>query len=142
MTVFMLAACTALLICAANAAAGQIKCTMKFDLVWWSFIYKYGEGSGRITCSDGQAANVRIVTHGGGATLGGQKVIGGTGSFSSVADISELYGGYAEADVHAGAGVSADARVVLKSNVTLSLAGSGQGINLGIAFGSFSIQPK
>lgn len=132
----------ALLLGAADVSAGQTQCELKYDLAGWSFFYKYGEGSGHITCSNGQAAHVRIVTHGGGVTMGGQKVIAGTGRFSSVADISELYGGYAEADVHAGAGASVDARVVVKGNVNLALSGNGQGINLGVAFGSFRIQPK
>ena len=42
----------------------------------------------------------------------------------------------------AGAGGSVDARVLVKGNVNLSLAGTGQGINLGIAFGSFRIVPR
>ena len=142
MTASIAAAAAALLMVAPAASAGMISCKLKFDLEGWSILYKYGKGSGRITCSNGQAADVRIVTHGGGATLGTHKVIGGSGKFSGVLDIKDLYGGYAEADVHAGAGGAATARVLIKSNVNLTLAGTGQGINLGIAFGSFRIQPK
>jgi len=123
-------------------AAEMIKCKIRYDLEGWSIFYRRGTGSGRITCSNGQTADVGIVAHGGGVSFGTQKVIDGIGTFSSVADISELYGRYAEAGVHAGAGPSADARVVVKGNVSLSLAATGQGINLGIALGSFNIQPK
>jgi len=136
------AAAAALSMTAPVASAGMTSCRLKFDLEGWSIIYKYAKGSGRITCSNGQAADVRIVTHGGGATLGTHKVIGGRGKFSSVADIKDLYGGYAEADVHAGAGGAATARVMMKSNVNLTLAATGQGINLGVAFGSFRIEPE
>jgi hypothetical protein len=133
-----------LLVGSAGPAASRemTDCRMTFDLEGWSIFYKHAKGDGRITCTNGQAANVRIVTHGGGPTFGTERVINGRGTFSAVEDISDLYGGYAEAAVHAGAGGSADARVLMKGNVSLTLAGTGQGINLGIAFGSFRIQPK
>ena len=137
------ALCATLLLLASPATSDEmIKCKMKYDLEGWSIIYKYSAGSGRITCSNGQAADVHIVTHGGGPTLGTHKVIGGTGTFSAVADIGELFGGYAEAGAHAGAGGAVDSRVIVKGNVNLTLAGTGQGISLGIAFGSFRIEPR
>lgn len=141
-TASIAAAAAALLMTAPVASAAMTSCRLKFDLEGWSIFYKYAKGSGRITCSNGQAADVKIVTHGGGPSLGNIKVIEGKGKFSSVTDIKDLYGGYAEADVHAGAGGAATARVMMKSNVNLSIAATGQGINLGIAFGSFRIEPK
>ena len=33
-------------------------------------------------------------------------------------------------------------RVMMKGDVNLSLSGTGQGINLGIAFGRFRIEPR
>ena len=87
-------------------------------------------------------ADVSIVTHGGGVTFGTHKVIDGKGIFSAVRDISDLYGGYAEASAHAGAGAAVDARAMMKGNVNLSLSGTGQGINVGLAFGRFGIKPK
>jgi hypothetical protein len=140
--VTLVAAVAAALLLCAPAWAEMTKCRMKYDLDGWSFIYRYGQGSGHITCSNGQAANVLITTNGGGATLGTEKVMGGTGIFSQVSDISQLYGTYVEAGVHAGAGGSADARAMMKGNVNLSLSGVGQGINLGIAFGAFNISPR
>lgn len=136
------AAWLALLLAGPASSAELIDCKLNFDLVGWSILYKQGKGDGRVTCSNGQSANVRIVTHGGGPTLGTERVIDGRGTFSAVEDISEVYGGYAEAAVHAGAGRSADARVMMKGNVNLTIAATGQGISLGLAFGSFSIQPK
>jgi hypothetical protein len=69
-------------------------------------------------------------------------VIDGKGKFSSVPDIADLYGTYVEVTVHAGAGGSTDARAMAKGEVSLSLAGTGQGVNLGVAFGGFTIQPR
>ncbi len=135
-------ACTAVLLAAPAASAEMIKCKLTYSLKGWSIFYKYAKGDGRITCSNGQASDVRIVTHGGGVTFGTHEVIDGKGTFSAVRDIDELYGGYAEASAHAGAGAAADARAMVKRNVNLSLSGMGQGINLGFAFGRFSIEPK
>ena len=135
------AACAALMLAAPPASAEMIKCQLKYDLEGWSVLYKHSTGTGRISCSNGQAADVKIVTHGGGVTFGTQRVIGGSGVFSAVHDIEEIYGSYAEAIAHAGAGGSADARAMTKGRVSLSLVGRGQGLNLGIALGSFRIKP-
>jgi hypothetical protein len=134
-------ACAGLLLAVPADSAELIKCRLSYDLEGWSFFYKQARGTGRITCSNGAASEVRIVTHGGGATIGTQRVTAGKGVFSAVREIEELYCTYAEADAHAGAGASADARVLVKGNASLSLAGTGQGINVGIAFGSFRIVP-
>ena len=136
------AACSVVLLVQPASSAELVKCSMNYELKGWSVFYKTSRGSGRITCSNGQTADVNIVTHGGGVTFGTTEVIDGKGSFSSVRDISDLYGTYAEADAHAGAGRSADARAMMKGNVNLSLSGTGQGINLGFAFGRFGIEPK
>jgi hypothetical protein len=123
------------------SSAEMIECDLVYSASGWSAIYKTQKGTGQIKCSNGQTADVKIVAHGGGVTFGTSKVIDGKGTFSEVADISELYGTYAEADAHAGAGGAVDARVMMKQNVNLTLAGSGQGINVGFAFGSFRIEP-
>ncbi len=93
-----------------TASAAMTQCRLTYDLEGWSAFYKTSKGSGRITCSNGQSASVRIQTHGGGVSFGTNQVVGGKGVFSSVVDISDLYGGYAEAVAHAGAGRSVAAR--------------------------------
>lgn len=138
----LLIVCAVLVFCGAGSAVAMTKCKMTYDLKGWSVFYKTSRGTGHITCSNGQEANVNIVTHGGGLTFGRTKVIGGGGEFSKVEDISDLYGSYGEATVHAGAGASANARAMFKGNVNLTLSGMGQGINLGVAFGSFKITPR
>ncbi len=124
------------------ASAQSTKCQISYDLKGWSVFYKTSKGTGRITCTNGQSANVSLSAHGGGVTIGKFKVTDGTGTFSGVLDIAELYGTYAEATAHAGAGGSTDARVMAKGEVSLSLVGTGQGVNLGVAFGGFTIQPR
>ena len=140
-TACAIAVCAALAL-ALPASAQRVKCTLEYDLTGWSMLYRFGEGSGRITCTNGQGASVSIVAHAGGPSFGGQKVIDGTGSFTSVHAIEDLYGTYFDVGAHAGAGRSADARVLLKSTGNLALSGTGLGINLGFAFGGFTIRPK
>lgn len=118
------------------------RCRLHYDLDGWSLVYRYASGTGEIRCENGQTSSVRLTAHGGGATLGTQKVIDGRGVFSGVADIGDLYGTYAEVGAHAGGGGSVDARAMMKGNVNLSLSGTGQGISLGFAVGGFSIQPR
>jgi len=122
------------------AQAAETKCKMHFNLRGWSAIYETASGSATITCDNGQTAKVLIDTKGGGLTAGKSK-IQGTGTFSGVSDISELYGAYAKAEAHAGAVKSAGAQVLTKGEVSLALAGTGKGIDLGISFGRFSIKP-
>ena len=120
-------------------AAGQIDCEMKFNLTGWAAIYKHAEGSGTITCNNGRTFAVNIVAVGGGLTAGKYKVEGGTGKFSQVYDTGELFGSYAQGEANAGVVKSGVAQVLTKGNVSLALAGSGEGVNLGVSFGKFTI---
>ena len=105
----------------------------------WSAGYATASGSGTITCDNGQSARVPLRATGGGITAGKSKIVDGNGTFSEVADISELFGRYASADVHAGMGESSAAQVVTKGTVSLALSGTGKGIDLGVTFGEFVI---
>lgn len=118
-----------------------VNCHMKFNLEAWSVFYKSGKGRGTISCSNGQRAEVKIRTHGGGITFGKSRIESGKGSFSKVFDISELYGKYAATEAHAGASSSAGAQAMTKGSTSLSLSGTGHGFDLGFAFGSFKITP-
>jgi hypothetical protein len=122
------------------APARATKCRLTFSLQGWSAFYKTSHGSGRVTCSNGQVRRVAIHTVGGGATVG-RSAISGHGEFSPVADVREVYGDYANAEAHAGIVRSSAAQVVTKGPVSLALAGRGQGIDLGIAFGRFTMAP-
>ena len=100
-----------------------------------------GEGRGTITCDNGQSARVSFRAKGGGLTAGKSK-INGSGTFSEVGDISELFGSYASADVHAGMVGSSAAQVVTKGTVSLAFSGTGKGIDLGLTFGEFVIEKQ
>jgi hypothetical protein len=119
---------------------GLVECKMVFNLRGWSAFYKTAKGGGTIRCSNGQKARVRITAKGGGITFGKSDVIGGKGTFTAVRSIEELFGSYAQSEVHAGAVKSADAQALTKGEVSLVLAGTGRGIDIGFAFGKLTIR--
>ena len=115
------------------------KCDMTFTLEGWSVFYKEADGSGVVRCDNGQEVRVRLEARGGGITFGRSKIVGGTGDFSPITDIDEIFGDYATAEAHAGMGVSTGAQVITKGTVSLALSGMGNGVDLGFAFGRFTI---
>ena len=112
---------------------------MTFNLKGWSVFYKTAKGNGTITCSNGQKARVTIQAKGGGLTFGKSEIIGGTGRFTGARNIDELFGAYVQSEAHAGAGKSADAQALTKGEVSLALHGTGRGVDIGFAFGKFTI---
>ena len=124
------------------AWGASTKCRLKYSLAGWSVGYSTASGSGTITCDNGQSARVSLRAKGGGLTAGKSKITDGHGTFSEVGDISELFGSYASANVHAGAGESSAAQVVTKGTVSLAFSGTGKGIDLGVAFGEFVIEKQ
>jgi hypothetical protein len=106
-----------------------------------SALYETASGIGTIKCSNGQTAKVSLSSKGGGITFGQMKIVEGTGEFSKVTDINELFGDHTFAEADAGAKKAAEARVLTKGYVSLALAGKGTGIELGTDFGKFTI-PK
>jgi hypothetical protein len=130
---------TGLLLARAVPAQALTRCDMTFTLEGWSVFYKEADGSGVVRCDDGQEARVRLEARGGGLTFGRSKIVGGTGDFSAIADIDEIFGNYATAEAHAGMGVSTGAQVVTKGTVSLALSGTGNGVDIGFSFGRFTI---
>jgi major membrane immunogen (membrane-anchored lipoprotein) len=125
-----------------SAAGKTTKCEMKYTLEGWSAFYKVAHGQGKITCDNGQSADVTLEAKGGGLTAGKYKVRDGLGKFSEVADIAELMGTYAASAAEAGAVKSTTAGAMTKGEVSLALAGKGTGFNLGVSFGKFTIAKK
>ena len=121
------------------ARAAETQCKMNFTMKSWSVFYKSGKGHGTITCDNGQNANVRLRMHGGGLTFGKDKTLDGHGTFSKTTDIKDLFGSYATAEAHGGAGNSGASQALTKGDVSLALTGSGKGVDVGIDFGSFKI---
>jgi hypothetical protein len=123
----------------AQAAEANLDCSMRFSLTSWSAIYKHAEGAGTVTCENGQSMNVKISAKGGGLTVGKSHIDDGKGEFTDVHRMSDILGTYAQGEASAAAGKSATAQVLTKGNVSLALAGTGEGVNLGISFGGFTI---
>ena len=117
-------------------------CEMRFTLKGWSAFYKTAKGNGTITCDNGQKASVRIDAKGGGLTAGKSQVKDGHGKFSSVSNISELFGSYGAASASAGAVKSGEAHAMTKGEVSLALSGHGTGFELGVSFSKFTIKRR
>jgi hypothetical protein len=124
----------------AQAGSAPVKCQLTYSLAGWSAIYQHAAGHGRVTCDNGQHANVTIQMHGGGLTAGKFRVTG-KGDISNVYSIKEVFGSYAQAGASAGVVQSGTAQVVTKGTVSMALSGSGEGINLGVAVDKFDIKP-
>lgn len=134
-------AATALPVSSAHADQATVKCHLRFNLAGWSLIYKHAEGNGTIRCDNGQRANVKISVVGGGITAGKYRINDGKGEISNVHGIREVYGDYVQAGAEAGVVKSSTAQVLTKGTTSLALAGTGEGVNLGISVGKFTIEP-
>ena len=124
------------------ADAKPIDCEMTFSLKGWSAFYKTSKGEGTVSCDDGQKFAVAIKITGGGLTFGKSEIKKGRGKFSEVSSVNDLFGSYAQAEAHAGAVKSSTAQVLTKGEVSLALSGVGEGWDLGVDFGKFTISRK
>ena len=122
-----------------SAAEANLDCKLKFSLTGWSAIYKHAEGHGVVTCENGKAMDVKIEAKGGGLTVGKSHIDNGTGKFTDVHRIEDVLGTYAQGDASIAAGKAGTAQVLTKGNVSLALAGAGEGVDIGISFGGFTI---
>ncbi len=129
------------LVRAAEATKADVKCEMRFSLRGWSAFYKTASGEGTVKCSNGQSARVKIKVTGGGLTVGKSEIPDATGKFTPVADISEIYGAYAASEAHAGVVKSSTAQAMTKGRVSLAVAGTGKGYDLGVDITKFEIEP-
>jgi hypothetical protein len=118
----------------------RVDCTMKFSMSGWSAFYKRADGTGTVTCNNGQTATVKLEARGGGLTAGKSSIENGKGEFSNVKSIDEIFGKYVNAEASAGAVKSSGAQAMTKGEVSLALAGTGRGWDLGISFGKFTIK--
>lgn len=123
-----------------TAQAADVECKLRFTMSGWSAFYKRADGTGTVTCSNGQSMAVKLQARGGGLTAGKSTIRNGVGEFSGVQSIDNVLGSYASAEAHAGAVKSAKGQVVTKGEISLALSGTGDGWDLGIAFGKFTIK--
>jgi hypothetical protein len=120
-------------------AAAKTDCELRFSLHGWAALYKHAEGTGVITCDNGKSFPVNIIAVGGGLTAGKYKVDDGKGKFSDVTNTNDLFGDYAQGEANAALVKGGTAQVLTKGTVSLALAGAGEGVDLGISFGKFTI---
>lgn len=126
----------------AAQAAGNIDCELHYNLAGWSVLYKTASGTGTISCDNGARIPVKISVKGGGLTVGKSKIVDGKGRFSGAYSVNDLIGSYASVEAHAGADKSSNAQVMTKGDVSLALAGTGKGWDLGVGLGKFTIERR
>lgn len=134
---------TSLLVFSSHSFAGDImtSCTMTYKLTGWSFVYKQYDGVGHISCRNGQKAKVGLSSKSIGFTLG-KSEIEGTGVFSDVRNLNEIYGNYVALEGHAGLTGSVDGQVLTSGEISLVLSGKGRGVDLGVTLGALTISPR
>lgn len=120
-------------------AAGNVDCQLQYELSGWSVFYKTATGSGTVTCDNGARIDVNIRVKGGGLTFGRTTITDGRGRFTGAYSAEGVLGTYAAAEAHASAGRANAAQVLTKGDVSLALAGSGEGWSLGVGFGKFEL---
>ncbi len=124
----------------ATVEPATVKCRMTFTLKGWSAFYKTANGSGTVTCSNGQTFPVRLKVRGGGVTFGKIEILKGKGTFSAVKSVDLIFGHYAAAEAAAGASKAAQAAVYTKGKISLALTGTGSGFTLGFDFARLGIE--
>jgi len=124
----------------AKKSTEKTKCDLTFSLTEWAAVYEHATGTGTITCENGQTAKVAVTSKGVGLTAGKFR-IDGKGEFSKVHDIADLYGGYVAAEGDAGLVKAGETSLVTKGDVSLAIAGHGEGWNVGISLGQFKLTP-
>jgi hypothetical protein len=123
------------------AAQTMTSCTMTYKLSGWSFVYKQYDGVGHISCNNGQRAQVGLSSKSIGFTIG-KSEIEGTGVFSDVRNLNEIYGSYVALEGHAGVTKSIDAQVLTSGEISLALSGNGRGVDIGVTLGALTISPR
>lgn len=123
-----------------SAMADGKDCDMTYNLKGWSAVYKTAKGEGTITCNNGETAQVEISVKGGGLTFGKTEIYNGKAEISGVKSIHDIYGSYAAASAHAGVVKAGAVEVMTKGNVSIALAGTGSGVDVGIDFSDFKIK--
>ena len=138
----VLALASVFLLAALPASARDLDCELTFDLAGWSAFYKTASGTGVVACDNGQRLAVKITSKGGGISFGKSKIENGKGEFAGVEGIRDVLGTYVTAEAHAGAVKSSKAQVMTKGEVSLALAGTGKGWDVGFAFGKFVLEAR
>ncbi|AMK76959.1 MULTISPECIES: hypothetical protein [Methylomonas] len=116
-------------------------CSMTYKLEGFSLAYKQYDGTGEITCRNGQKAKVALSSKSIGFTIG-YSVIEGEAYFTDVKYISELFGDYVSLGNHFGFKNSVDRQVLTRGEISLVMLGKGKGFDIGFTIGDLSIKPR
>ncbi|MEI8572861.1 hypothetical protein U737_24065 [Methylomonas sp. LW13] len=116
-------------------------CSMTYKMEGFSLAYKQYDGTGEITCRNGQKAAVKLSSKSIGFTIG-YSVIEGEGHFTDVKYISEIFGDYISLGNHFGIKNSVDRQVLTRGEISLVLMGKGKGFDIGFTIGDLSIKPR
>ena len=119
--------------------AQAMDCNITYNLKGWSAFYRTATGSGVLSCSNGQSANVKLNLKGGGFTVGVIDITAGKGKIFGVKNINDVFGGHFAMGVHAGFVKSVEARLVPHKTGALRMHGKGTGYNLGFDLGALKI---
>jgi len=130
------------LVCVSPSRADAMtSCTMTYKLSGFSLAYKQYDGTGNVSCNNGQQAQVILASKSIGFTIG-KSEIEGTGVFSDVKNLNEIYGSFLALEGHAGATTSVDGQVLTRGEISLILSGKGRGVDIGVSLGALTISPK
>ncbi|MGZ0077521.1 hypothetical protein [Methylomonas sp. YC3] len=116
-------------------------CSMTYKLEGFSLAYKQYDGTGEISCRNGQKAKVTLSSKSIGFTIG-YSVIEGEAYFTDVKYISELFGDYVSLGNHFGFKNSVDRQVLTRGEISLVMLGRGKGFDIGFTIGDLSIKPR
>lgn len=122
------------------AGGKTLDCEMSFVLDGWSAAYMTAQGNGTVKCSNGKSMPVTLDAKGGGISAGAFKINDGHAKFTDVASIDDVLGDYGMAKAHAGVAKTAQGAVMTNGDVTATLGGTGDGWDLGVGFGRFTIK--
>ena len=124
----------------AQPADRQVSCTLKFSSTQWSVLYEHAEGTGTVTCDNGKKMEVDISAKGVGLTAGKWRIDHGTGKFTHVAKLRDVLGTYAALSANVGLVKAGTVQVLTNDKVSLVLAGSGDGFDVGVTISQFKIE--
>ena len=125
----------------AYADGNLTSCTMTYKMSGFSLAYKQYDGIGNVSCSNGQRGQVKLASKSIGFTIG-KSEIEGTGVFTDVKAINEVFGTYISLEGHAGATKSVDGQVLTKGEISLVISGKGRGVDIGVTIGELTISPN
>ena len=125
-----------------ESTAEKIRCKMDFNMKGWAAIVRSAEGSGTITCSNGEKIDVMLGTMGIGLAAGRAEFTDAHGVFSPVERTEDLLGTYVGQTAVAAAGKADAAAAFTKGDVSLAVSAQGEGSGLVSGGGEPTIKRK